>query len=69
MREEEAKDKWCPHAFANSVNGSKCLGSDCMMWREVPPIDERTARLMSQAAVSAASKDGPHGYCGLAGKE
>jgi hypothetical protein len=48
---------------------AKCLGSDCMMWREVPPIDEGTARLMSQAAVSAASKDGPHGYCGLAGKE
>lgn len=38
MKEEEARTKWCPHAFAvnqggySLANRSKCMASDCMMW-------------------------------------
>lgn len=66
MTEDDAKQKWCPMALVTSAriaaNGSnrgvdehytRCLGSDCMMWRLYPRY----------------YADQPqHGYCGLAGK-
>lgn len=53
MNEEEAKQKWCPHAFASHTdprNGFQdedetrtktfpCIASKCMAWRWTCPVD------------------------------
>jgi len=46
VTEQQAKDKWCPFSrcsddYDSSHNrliteGSNCLGSECMAWREIP---------------------------------
>jgi hypothetical protein len=73
MTEDQAKTKWCPMVrFSigeddnNSCNNrdisgdvTKCIGSDCMMWRMkyVEQQDERNVSVLM-----------PDYYCGLAGK-
>lgn len=67
MEEEIVKDKWCPFARScwkqdapnrwaegESMQGTQCIGSQCMMWR--PYWDK--------GETGFATK----GYCGLAGK-
>lgn len=77
MTETEAKTKWCAMVkqsehmasdgeiiatfYSNGTHDGKCIGSNCMMWRELSisfPSDEEL-----EAAPDVAS-----GYCGLAGK-
>lgn len=64
MTETEAKTKWCPmwrlgqsfdfggYAAVNNHSASNCIGSACMMWREIVGVPD----------------DQKQGYCGLAGK-
>ena len=62
MIEIEAKTKWCPFAQIDGMNrypngkpATRCVGSDCMMWR----WDEGGRKF---------GNDATHGYCGLAGE-
>ena len=70
MTEQEAKQKWCPmvridtgvsssynafKAAKEQVNEGRCIGSDCMMWREYRPSEMPDA-------------DPLYVYCGLGGK-
>lgn len=81
MIEEEAKTKWCPAARvgvrwmdsqaetlsdltaiavnrgANATERASCIGSACMAWRWSYPPEE-----------AAGNRNGPQGYCGMAGK-
>ena len=52
-KEEEAKTKLCP----SLVSRGDCLGSDCMAWRWIETLNEKT---LLQVCVA--------GYCGLGGK-
>ena len=71
MTEDEAKTKWCPmvrssdadqtvdNAYISDRNPSysRCIGSDCMMWR----LFER------HYLDNVPPKSSIQGYCGLAG--
>ena len=66
MIESEAKTKWCPFAQIDGMNryptgkpATRCVGSDCMMWRKMPMVD-------IPGGNHRMRPDG--GYCGLAGK-
>lgn len=66
MTETEAKTKWCPMVRyeRDLVNRSdphpqnmNCIGSACMMWREIREIQfEPDSKVLG-------------GFCGLAGKQ
>jgi hypothetical protein len=76
MTEDEAANKWCPHARKYSSSGSfnrtdtntnpggtNCAGSKCMAWRWVKdPLIEFVAN-----GKPVPDYKGEHGYCGLAG--
>lgn len=53
MGEDEAE-------LAVSLSCLKCIGSDCMMWRETPTVVSDAEIATGEAVM--------HGYCGLAGK-
>lgn len=78
MTEAEAKLRWCPFARSRHVGGDcgrdhggsqvgaflnegrlivTCVATACMAWRWSYPPDE-----------AMGNKNGPRGYCGLAGK-
>ena len=70
VTEAEALGKWCPMARSNNENdapnrthqneiqaGCNCIASDCMVWRWSYAPEE-----------AKGNKNGPLGYCGLAGK-
>lgn len=80
MTEQEAKKKWCPmvrfhvaqdRVWSNKLGGGavtentdKCIGIDCMMWRNLqsmPMMDMYEGVKIREYSV-------PAGYCGLAGK-
>jgi hypothetical protein len=76
MTENEATQKWCPHArkyhsggsFNRTDNdakpgGTHCIGSKCMAWRWVK--DPLIAFVANGQPVP--DYTGEHGYCGLAG--
>ena len=73
MTEKDARTKWCPFArvndaglgnrypmdndLANASAFAHCIVSDCMAWRWSYNPEEAQGNV-----------NGPHGYCGLAGK-
>ena len=46
MTEDEARTKWCPMRLADHdmdwLENTRCIGSDCMMWRSAAAIDDRS---------------------------
>lgn len=79
MREEEAKEKWCPMARIDTrQEGSNynrwsdgaipieglCIGSDCMMWRWDEALD-----MGNGGDILGGTNYDTEGHCGLAGKE
>lgn len=49
MKESEAKTKWCPHTLHEAMNGTagtKCIGSDCMMFEWFPDNETRLSNGM-----------------------
>lgn len=70
MTEQEAKGKWCPYANSSAVPAerlppgsndvtqahARCIGSACMAWRWSYTPEE-----------AAGNRNGPQGFCGLAG--
>lgn len=78
MTEEDARKKWCPMARIGLVHGmavnkhaadkgvdedTRCLASDCMMWRATD--NECLPQAPSDASAPTCKSAG---YCGLAGK-
>ena len=68
MKEDEAKQKWCPYARSRSIQRGDgvtvcgalttvCIASDCMAWRW-----DEFINITPEADVIR------EGYCGLAGK-
>ena len=71
MIESEAKTKWCPFAQIDGMNryptgepATRCVGSDCMMWRATDNV-----YLPEPQTTSVIKESVPAGYCGLAGKD
>lgn len=80
MKEEEAKKKWCPmvrfHVIETSSQtvysnrdedslSSRCIASDCMMWRWGNPEEIEIDRGYGQPPdIDFVSS----GFCGLGGK-
>jgi len=77
LTEEEAKTKWCPHKRVDSYEGnsnynthadgdlpdeSKCIASDCMMWR----WDEASDRDENGNLIGGTNYN-TEGHCGLGG--
>lgn len=69
MTEAEAKTKWCPMVRVFDgwrtnreevyVNGTHCIGSDCMMWRW--RVGDNSTPIPKHFPEAG-------GYCGLANK-
>ena len=54
VTEEEAKNKLCPFAVAESTNYQKtCAGSECMAWQNFGGVNQEDKSLF---------------FCGIAGK-
>lgn len=69
MTEEQARTKWCPYASVANLNlarGSRCIASDCMMWRNLYEAEPPSA-LNDMPVMATYVKVG--GFCGLAGRE
>lgn len=73
MTEDNAKTKWCPMRRMTEVGNVRmhntepnapftlnCIGSACMMWREI--------RYIRTGVGDNTFVPEPSGYCGLAGK-
>lgn len=60
MKEQEAREKWCP--FARISEADKCLGTDCMAWRW-----NKDTMVGSLKTPRASGCPEPEGHCGLAG--
>lgn len=85
MTEEEALTKWCPIIMSPSsidrgmttmpmrsrAHGANCIGSACMMWREIISDDLYRLEVIQEEPRMVKVVGGPTviaGYCGLAGK-
>lgn len=67
MTEDEAKTKWCPMVKLTitpvRLEDTRCIGSDCMMWREKITNQEYDVTDDGDLLVHTEKE----GYCGLAG--
>lgn len=94
MTEDEAKKKWCPltrvgstetglgginrSPIHNVIDGSRCIGRRCMMWRHVKKqmlqnIDTQELQELPRSwdgskFTQVSTEDKGNGYCGLAGE-
>lgn len=79
LTEAEAASKWCPHSRQSDVGhwpytthgAYRCIASECMAWRWVPPEPYRPSPNMWHYLANKhrpSPQRQPRGFCGLAGK-